>query len=168
MSSDASASREGVAAATTARRGPIPLVVLLSSLVDWIEERHLAIVAAAGFDDVRRAHNAVFAHVPSPGIRLTDLASRAGISKQAMGELVTDLVAKGYFRRVPDPDDGRAKLIVWGDRGMAAHEVTVRAFAQLEQELAETLGEHDVTQLRDLLTRAFGHVSRRPGGPPAA
>lgn len=50
----------------------------------------------AGFDDVRRAHNAVFVNVPAEGRRLTDLADDADMSKQAMGELVDDLVDEGF------------------------------------------------------------------------
>src|SRR5688500_13722330 len=85
------------------RGGPIPLIGLLSAVGGWMERRHIELLAEAGFDDIRRAHNAVFMHVPAEGIRLTDLAAAAGISKQAMAELVDDVIAKGYLRRVPDP-----------------------------------------------------------------
>lgn len=156
------------AEAMAGRDGAMPLVALLDALLSWCEDRHLELVAAAGFDDVRRAHNTVFAHVPGDGIRLTELAWRAGISKQAMGELVTDLEAKGYFRRVPDPEDGRAKLIVWADRGMAAHEATVRAFARLERELAASVGDDRLEDLRATMTSLFGRlvVGAPPGGSP--
>lgn len=123
-------------------RGPgrPPLPAMLRPLLDWFETRHLELMARAGFDDVRRAHNSVFVNLPGEGRRLTDLADAADISKQAMGELVDDLVDKGYLRRVPDPTDGRAKLIVWADRGERAHHATLEAFSKIEQELAEAFG----------------------------
>lgn len=128
--------------------GP-PLIGLLSPLVDWWHERHLELMAAAGFDDVRGAHNAVFVHLPEEGRRLTELAAAAGMSKQAMAELVDDLVAKGYLAKVPDPSDGRAKLIVWAERGLAAHEATMTAFGHIEAEVEEMLGADELAQLRD-------------------
>lgn len=128
--------------------GP-PLIGFLSPLVDWWHERHLELMAAAGFDDVRQAHNAVFVHLPGEGRRLTGLADAAGMSKQAMAELVDDLVAKDYLAKVADPTDGRAKLIVWADRGLAAHEATMAAFGRIEAEVAEILGADELTRLRD-------------------
>lgn len=128
--------------------GPVPLPGLLRPLLDWYETRHLDHLARRGFDDVRRAHNAVFVFVPADGIRLTDLAGAAGLSKQAMGELVEDLVGKGYFDKVPDPTDGRAKLIVWAERGEQAHRATMEVFGGLEQELAERLGNDAYDRLK--------------------
>lgn len=128
------------------RPGRPPLAGLLRPLLDWVETRHLELLAEAGFDDVRRAHNAVFVNLPADGRRLTDLADVADMSKQAMGELVDDLVGKGYLERTPDPTDGRAKLIVWAHRGQRAHHATLEAFAALEDELAEVVG-HDHYEL---------------------
>lgn len=128
--------------------GP-PLIGFLSPLADWWHDRHLELMAAAGFDDVRQAHNAVFVHLPEEGRRLTELAAAAGMSKQAMAELVDDLVAKDYLAKVPDPSDGRAKLIVWATRGLAAHEATMAAFGQIEAEVERLLGTDELGQLRE-------------------
>jgi len=123
-----------------ADHGAVTLPGLLRPLLDWYETRHLELMAERGFDDVRRAHNAVFVFVPADGIRLTDLADAAGLSKQAMGELVDELVSKGYFDKAPDPTDGRAKLIGWAERGEQAHRATMEVFGRLERELAGRLG----------------------------
>lgn len=142
------------------RPGGPPLPGLLRPILDWVEDRHLELMADAGFDDVRRAHNAVFVHLPSEGRRLTDLADRADMSKQAMGELVDDLVDKDYLERTPDPTDGRAKLIVWADRGERAHEATLEVFARIESELAETLGHDRFDELRGLLLDVVSRLVR--------
>lgn len=128
--------------------GAPPLPGLLRPLLDWYETRHLELMAQRGFDDVRRAHNAVFVFVPGGGIRLTDLAEAADISKQAMGELVDELVDKGYFERVSDPTDGRAKLIVWAERGQQAHRATMAVFSRLEQELADHLADDEYREIK--------------------
>lgn len=134
------------------RPGPVPLPGLLDVFKNWFEARHLELMAKAGFSDVRRAHNAVFINVPAEGIRLTDLAHAAGVSKQAMGELVDELVERRYFVREPDPTDGRAKLIVWAERGLQSHEATMRAFATIENELTHLIGSQELEQLKATLT----------------
>lgn len=105
----------------------------------------------AGFDDQRPAHHAVFAHIPPEGIRLVDLADRAGVTKQAMSELVLDLERLGYLRRRPDTADGRAKLIELTERGWKAVRSAVDAFAVMEHELAEQIGDTRLRQLRRTL-----------------
>ncbi len=74
---------------------------------------------AVGDVRVRTAHTALFPHVPFEGIRLTALAERVGVSKQAVQQLVDELEAMGVLARIPDPRDGRAKQIVWTERGKA-------------------------------------------------
>jgi len=133
------------------RPGRPPLPALLRPLLDRFETRHLELMAEAGFDDVRRAHNAVFVHLPAEGSRLTDLADAADISKQAMGELVDDLVAKDYLERIRDPSDGRAKLIRWAERGQQAHRATLDAFATIDAELSAAFGATRFDDLRDVL-----------------
>lgn len=144
----------------------LPLLAACSVLQGWFEESHLERMSAEGFDDVRRAHNAVFANLPAEGMRLTALADHAGISKQAMGELVDDLERKGYVERRPDPHDGRAKLVCWARRGEDAHQVTLRIFRSLEDELADAVGRDELEALRDTLASLVGHVMGGGGDRP--
>lgn len=131
--------------------GRIPLPGLLDPLLARIRRGVVDAAHEAGFTDTREAHNPVFAFVPAEGIRLTELAARAGMSKQAMGELVDDLVAKGYFSKEPDPTDGRAKLIVWSERALRLDETAQAYFDQLESELADLVGVDAMRQLRETL-----------------
>ncbi len=116
-------------------------------MIDHLMEQ----LAAAGFGDQRLAHNNVFPFVPSEGIRLTDLAERAGMTKQAMAELVVDLEQLGYLQRSPDPSDRRAKIIEFTDKGWAAIEVALGAFRSFEADLESRIGATRLRQLRRTL-----------------
>jgi len=131
------------------REAPLARLLLLASraVTDELHDN----LRAAGFTDQRPAHDAVFAHVPPEGIHLTDLADRAGITKQAMSELVVDLEKLGYIQRTPDPSDGRAKLIEFTERGWAAVSTALDAFHAIEANLAERIGPARLRQLRRTL-----------------
>ncbi len=108
-------------------------------------------IAAAGFGDVRPGHGCVFGTIEPDGSRLTDLAERARMTKQTVGEVTTDLERLGYVERVPDPRDGRAKIIRLTARGREAQGVGRRLIEETETEWAERYGEETMRSLRDAL-----------------
>jgi DNA-binding MarR family transcriptional regulator len=108
-------------------------------------------VEAAGYTDIRPGHGCVFGTIEPQGSRLTELAERAGMTKQSVGEATSDLEERGYVERVPDPDDGRAKIIRLTERGREAQAVGRRLIDELEREWAERHGEERVAALRDAL-----------------
>ena len=113
---------------------------------------YAAVVAGAAFSDLRPSHgNAMEQLELEDGLRLTDLAARAGMAAQSMGELVDDLEGKGYLERRPDPDDRRAKRIYLTDRGRENARVAKQATAEVEGSLAALLGEERYRDLRHTL-----------------
>jgi DNA-binding MarR family transcriptional regulator len=109
----------------------------------------------AGYPGMRKAHGAVWRFVDlERGSRLTELAERAGLSRQAVGEIADDLERLGYVERVPDPSDGRAKLIRPTERGRVAWEI--------ERGWADRYGERRVAMLRETLERI---LEGEPPGP---
>ncbi len=133
----------------------IPLPRLLEQAKSaGFDELHRRL-AERGYPDIRHAHGCVFRHVERDGMRLTDLAQRAGHSKQAIGEFVCDLEGMGYAERVPDPLDRRAKLIRLTERGAEAKESALEIFAEIERQWAEQIGEERVEALRDALERIY-------------
>ncbi len=80
----------------------------------------------AGYGDVRQAHGCVFGNIAEDGMRLTELSELAGMTKQGVGEAVSDLERLGYAERVADPSDGRAKIIRLTERGRAAQRAALR------------------------------------------
>ncbi|RJK96138.1 MarR family winged helix-turn-helix transcriptional regulator [Vallicoccus soli] len=118
-----------------------------------MEARVLDALAAEGYDDVTAAQGRVFARVGTQGTRLTELAEQARVTKQTAGFLVDQLERAGYVRRVPDPTDARARLVVVAERGRAAVEVAQRVEEEVEAEWTRHLGRAATAELRRTLTR---------------
>jgi len=113
-----------------------------------VNERAIARVAAAG-GTLRTAHTQLFPHITSEGIRLTELADKIGVTKQAIGPLVDDLEREGVVERVDDPEDRRAKRIRWTKKGQRALLHGLSVLAELERELAEHVGKARLAALAD-------------------
>ena len=116
-------------------------------------------VRARGFDDLRPAHGFAFARMAAGGATVTELAAHLGVTRQAAGQLVDELVAKGYAERHPHPDDARARLVLLTDRGRACTRAAEQAAADAVRPWAEVLGED---RLRALVAD-LGRLA--PGGP---
>src|SRR6202161_746479 len=97
----------------------------------YMEDRIFRAIQDAGFDDWTLAQCRVFQRIAQDGSRLTDLADQAQVSKQSAGVLVDQLERLGYVRRVPDPTDGRARLIVIEQRGRRAVEGATGALGDI-------------------------------------
>jgi DNA-binding MarR family transcriptional regulator len=103
------------------------------------------------FTDLRPAHFAIFQHIRPEGSRITELAEQAQITKQSMGSLVDHMMACGYVERLPDPNDGRAKIVRLTDRGWNLDNAAREILSQIEQEWAEQLGDERMTQMKQTL-----------------
>ena len=117
-----------------------------------MEARVFEGLADAGYDDFTPAQARVFARIAPEGSRLTDLAAQAGITKQSAGFLVDQLERAGYVQRVPDPADGRARLVRIAERGAQSVEVSRRIVADVEAEWTSHVGGARMVQLRRILT----------------
>lgn len=113
--------------------------------------RVLAGLADAGFGDIRPAHFTVFQHMPPEGIRLTELADAALLTKQSMGYLVDDLETLGYIERVPDPVDRRAKVVRLTAKGREVERTVRDTIRQIEADWSERLGADNYQRLLQLL-----------------
>jgi DNA-binding MarR family transcriptional regulator len=113
-------------------------------------------LAMEGYPDIPATHTIVFAHVDTDGIRLSELARRAQLTKQLVNYLVTTLEERGYVERVPDQDDGRARIVRMTERGQQAAKVGSRIIASIEREWAASLSPEDMNELRSLLERLVG------------
>ena len=137
------------------------LGVLLQKARRTIDEEVSRRITKAGFDSIRPGHGAVFTFLPLDGARLTDLAARARMTKQAMGELVRELEGLGYVERTPDPADGRAWIIRFTHKGRRADEVGILAIRDIEQEWAAAVGVKQMDGLRSTLSGILRSIDHR-------
>jgi DNA-binding MarR family transcriptional regulator len=129
----------------------LPLPGLLEIASEAMFEDFRGELVAAGYGDIRPTHGCVFRFVRDDGLRLTELSTAAGMTKQSLGEIVDDLADRGYVERIPDPADRRAKLIRLTDRGKEAQAAGLRLFTKIESRWAERYGIERLAQLRHLL-----------------
>jgi DNA-binding MarR family transcriptional regulator len=124
---------------------------LLNVAIVQFESQVLTLLAADGFEGVRLAHVNVTRNLDIAGTRLTELAARAQMTKQSMGELVDQCVVMDLVRRKPDPQDGRAKILCFTEHGLDFLERFRIAVATTQREMGERLGQDRLQILLDLL-----------------
>jgi DNA-binding MarR family transcriptional regulator len=73
------------------------------------------------------------------------------MSKQSAGVLVDQLERLRYVRRVPDPTDGRARMIVIEQRGQQAVKVAMATLDEILAEWEAYLGTRNFTLLQQIL-----------------
>ena len=117
----------------------------------YTEDRIFRALQDAGFDDWTLAQCRVFQRIAPHGSRLTDLAEQAQISKQSASVLVDQLEHLGYVRRVSDPADGRARLIVIEQRGRGAIEVATATLDEIHSQWKAYLGTRNFALLQQIL-----------------
>lgn len=133
---------------------------LLFRAARLVNERAIAEVQARG-GHLRAAHTQLFPHITSEGIRLTELADKLGVTKQAIGPLVDDLEREGVVERVDDPADRRAKRIRWTRKGQRALLHGLGVLASLETELARQVGKARLAELAETCERLIAALERR-------
>jgi len=109
----------------------------------------------AGFDDLRLPHIAVFQYPGPDGCRPSELAERAGMSKQAMNQLLQSLEQLEYIRRSDAKEDGRARIVRFTKRGEAAWKKIYEILVAIEDEWRATLGDKQFGQLKKLLCKVW-------------
>jgi DNA-binding MarR family transcriptional regulator len=147
----------------------IPLPGLFTISQQAVQSELFSRLAEGGFPELRPTHGCVFGTIGPGGDRLTSLAERAGMTKQAVGEVVSELESMGYAERVPDPSDGRAKIIQLTERGMAAYELGYTVMADIQRRWEERYGADRVRELLAVLAEICDDANAEaPGGIGAA
>lgn len=114
---------------------------LLNNAVRRFEGRVLELMNAKGHAETRIAHVSLTRNLDVEGTRLTELARRASMSKQAMGELVDQCVELGLVDRIADPSDGRARIVKFTRAGLAWLNAFRVAVDVAEAEMRAELGK---------------------------
>ena len=120
-----------------------------------IQRRIVAELNAAGFVELRVPHMAVLQYPGPDGVRPGLLAERAGMSKQAMNQLLRSLEGFGYLVRSDAPDEGRARMVRFTRRGRAAYAKIHDVLRDIEREWSTVLGPKNFAELKGLLLRVW-------------
>lgn len=129
----------------------VPLPALLAQAKDITIDLLHRRLREEGFEGLRFRHGSVFRFIEADGSRLTALAERSGLTKQAIGEVVDELELLGYIERTADPDDGRAKIIRLTERGVEGQVAAAWILGDIEQRWARHLGRDWIAMLRRTL-----------------
>ncbi|GAA4078145.1 MarR family winged helix-turn-helix transcriptional regulator [Nocardioides kongjuensis] len=118
----------------------------------YVEQRVADAVVAAGYTDLTPAMGRVAARLSEDGIRVTELAEQARITKQSASVLVDQLERGAYVERVPDPADARARLVVIAPRGREVQRVARREERAIAREWTRHLGAERMAALQAALS----------------
>jgi DNA-binding MarR family transcriptional regulator len=127
-------------------------ILLALAYQEFVRELRAA-MAVAGYDDLGHSDGFVFRAVGEQPLTAAGLAARLEVTKQAAGQIIEDMEARGYVRRRPDPHDGRARLVELTERGDAALAFARRFHRRYEDQLARAHGRTALAQMRTVLTR---------------
>lgn len=114
-------------------------------------DRALTRLHTRGHGELGIAHVTLLPHFDPEGTRTTVLGERAGVTKQAAGQLVLDLERAGYVERVADERDGRAAIARFTERGRRLVADAAAVKKEVDRELARIIGVHGLEQLHALL-----------------
>ncbi len=120
-----------------------------------IHRRIINELNAAGFGELRAPHMAVLQYPGPDGDRPSILAERAGMSKQAMNQLLRSLEAYGYIERSDLPDEGRARAVHFTERGRSAYAKIHDILRDIEREWSAELGPIQFAKLKELLFQVW-------------
>jgi DNA-binding MarR family transcriptional regulator len=116
-----------------------------------VEARVMAALEGEGFGDLTVAQSRLLQRLAPAGMRLTDLADQARVTKQTAGALVDQLERTGYVARRVDPTDARARLVTLTDRGRAVCRAAAAEVARVEGTWRQHLGAAAYDALRAAL-----------------
>jgi DNA-binding MarR family transcriptional regulator len=124
----------------------------------------MARLTALGFEGLTPAFAQLMPLLDAEGAHTTELAKRAGVSKQAISQLVRELQARGYVEQVPDPSDTRAKFVRLTKRGVALRGACFEVRREIQSLIGKKLGKTRLARLqRDLqeFTALLGGPAKR-------
>ena len=134
--------------------------VLLQLLSRDFERRARTTLQERGHTELLPSHQVVFGSLGRSGTRLTVLARHAGMTKQAMGQIVDDLEQLGYVERIPDPADGRAKIVRFTTAGLDFVCDAAEVLDGIWHEYAELLGPQELERVQESLHKLLRGARR--------
>jgi DNA-binding MarR family transcriptional regulator len=139
-----------------ATAGSVDFGILLGLAYQSFVDSLRATLSSSGFTDLGAAYGYVFRALDDEPLQTAQLAQRLGMSDQGAAKIVTEMEARGYVERSPDPRDGRARRIRLTGRGKLALKTAREFHASFERDLRRKHGPATVDAARRLLADVIG------------
>lgn len=120
----------------------------LYTLYRIYDSRVLAGLHAAGFKDIRPVHTDIVRSVDVSGSRVTDVAFRCNITKQAAGQVIKELVSLGYVSQMTDRNDTRVRMVIFTAKGMNLIVHLGGIFKHIDSKISAVIGKRELATFR--------------------
>jgi len=104
---------------------------------------------ARGYADLRSTHTTLLSNINLAGSTVTEAADRAGVTKQAMGRLATELADAGYITVRSDPADARARVLHLTKSGTRLMLDSLQVMTDLQKSYARLIGHDQLSAVLD-------------------
>ena len=122
----------------------------------WVDEALQNGLRRHGWPNVSRSQSLILLNVAFGVHRASALAENLGISRQAISQMLSEMQKAGMIEMRPDPDDGRAQIVVFSSQSSALRSDAMAILEKIETTLAERLGKRRLSQMRETLARDWG------------
>lgn len=122
----------------------------------WADEGLQNALKKQGWPGITRAQSLVFVNISEGVTRPSEIASRVGVTRQAIHQTINEMVELGFLTLQPDPTDRRAKVVVYTEKGEKVGGAAVEALRDIEHSLSSRIGNDRVSALREALLQEWG------------
>jgi DNA-binding MarR family transcriptional regulator len=131
----------------------VPLIALVHRANRALQSDMVRQAHRGGHTEIKQSFNYVFATLDAVGNKAIDMAAQAGITRQSMGEIIREMVDLGLVEMRPDPDDRRAKLVSYTEKGLAQAREGFEHILGIERRFAAEFGKAEYESVRRVLER---------------
>jgi DNA-binding MarR family transcriptional regulator len=136
------------------------LSILVTDVLDLVNTELLARLADRGFATLKASYRVVFRAIGSgAAVSVGDLARSAGVTTQAISQLVREMESQELVSRSPDPNDLRVSLLTLTPKGRRAYKVVRTIHGEFENEWTDLLTHQQARKLRNSLTALREHLT---------
>ena len=140
---------------------PEPLTVLLQAASQSILRGLIGRLKACGYDDITEPHLVLFGNLDCGATHAAQIAQRMQVSRQAISKTLRELQTRGWVRLEDDPGRRNQKVVVMTQQGMRLASDARKSLGEIENQLAQHIGEDTMKKLRTALEVGWGTSADR-------
>lgn len=129
----------------------------------WFDEGLQSALKARGWRSISRSQSITLANIALGICRPAEIARNLGVSRQAVSNMLQDMVEQGLVTIEPDPTDRRASVVNFSETSTRLRADALEILAELEAAVAERVGKESLKTMRDALGRDWGVAPGQDG-----